>query len=188
LDETLFVLAARPPHKSESNAADSKHRLAMLELAVAGQPGLRVSNIEVLRDGPSYSIDTLQEITRTRPAEELFFILGIDAYLDIDTWSRPELLLELANVIVTTRPGHIFPPGGLQPPVAGANACCYDPSIRCFVHSSGHQLSSCEIQDVDISASEIRRRLVDGNSIEDLTGTAVARYIHDHSLYGAHAS
>jgi nicotinate-nucleotide adenylyltransferase len=184
----LFVLAARPPHKTKSNAADSKHRLAMLELAVAGQPDLQVSDIEVLRDGPSYSVDTLREISRMRPTEELFFILGIDAYLDIDTWSRPELLLELANVIVTTRPGHNFPPGGLQPPVAGADACCYDSSIRCFVHSSGHQLSSCEIRDMDISASEIRRRLVDGDSIEDLTGAAVARYIHDHSLYGVRTS
>ena len=185
LDSVLLVLSARPPHKSDAQPATANHRLAMLELAAAGKPGIEPSDIEVRRSGPSYTVDTLQEILRGEPAARLFLILGIDAYLDVNSWSRPEALLELANVVVTTRPGHAFPPEGLRPPVAGAEACCYDESIRCFVHNSGHVLASCEVPDVDVSASRIRQRLAHGEPIEDLTGPAVSAYIHQHGLYGA---
>lgn len=157
----------------------------MLELATAGKPGIEACDIEVRRSGPSYTVDTLQALLREEPGARLFLILGIDAYLEVDSWSRPEALLELANVIVTTRPGHTFPPDALRPPVAGAEACCYDEAIRCFVHNSGHVLTSCEVPDVDVSASRIRQRLADGESVEDLTGPAVSAYIHQHGLYGA---
>jgi nicotinate-nucleotide adenylyltransferase len=185
LDRTLLVLSARPPHKAGAQPADANHRLAMLEIAAASNPGIEASDIEMRRSGPSYTVDTLQQILRGEPAAQLFLILGIDAYAEVDSWSRPEALLELANIVVTTRPGHAFPPDALRPPVAGAEACCYDEIIRCFVHNSGHVLTSCEVPDVDVSASRIRQRLADGESIEDLTGPAVSAYIHQHGLYGA---
>ena len=157
----------------------------MLELATGDNPLFEVCDLEIKRPGPSYTVDTLAEIGSENPGTDLFFIIGIDAYDEINTWSRPEQLLQLAHIIVTTRPGHEFPDGAPLPPIAGANACCYDPCIGCCVHESGHMLIGAEIRGIEVSASHVRKCLATGRPIDTMTGKAVASYIRSHRLYGA---
>jgi nicotinate-nucleotide adenylyltransferase len=183
LDCVLLVLSARPPHKSEVAHASVEHRFAMLELATAGHPLLEPSDVEIRRRGASYTVDTLRELSRTRPGVELFLIVGIDAWLEVDTWHRPAELLALANVVVTTRPGAPFPNTGPLPPVAARGACCYDPTIGSYVHSSGHRLVVQAIDGIEASSTEIRRRISQNLPIDHLVAPPVALYIHRHGLY-----
>ncbi len=183
LDRVLLVLSARPPHKPDAHPAPIEHRLAMLALAARADPRIEASDIEVRRPGPSYTVDTLSALARRCPEAALYLIVGIDAYRDIDTWSRPESLLRLANIIVTNRPG-LTDEARPKPPVAARNACCYDPTIDAYVHESGHQLVFHSINGVEVSATEIRNRIRRGLPVHDLTGPAVARYIAEHGLYG----
>jgi nicotinate-nucleotide adenylyltransferase len=183
LERVLLVLSARPPHKAEVAHASVEDRLAMLRLAVAGHPLLEASDAEVRRSGASYTVDTLSELARARPEAELFLIVGIDAWLEVDTWHRPEELLARANVIVTTRPGAHFPRTGVVPPVVARAACCYDPSIGSYVHKSGHRLAVQPIDGVEASSTDIRRRVREGRPIDHLVEPSVADYIHRHGLY-----
>jgi nicotinate-nucleotide adenylyltransferase len=195
LDRVLLVLSARPPHKSDGDAAaPDKDRWQMLRLALdedrlahSGDALLEASDIELRRSGPSYTVDTLRELGALHPRAELFLVLGIDAYEEIDTWSRPGEILELASVIVTSRPGCDFAQGSVIPPVAARSSAGYDPSIGVYVHTSGHTLCGHRIGGIEVSATDIRRRVRTGLPIAHLTGDAVARYITEHGLYGSGA-
>lgn len=192
LDRVLLVLAGTPPHKDSLSATPAQLRWQMLELAAqspvasgalySGAP-LEPCDIELRRDGPSWTVDTLSELKQREPDTEFFLILGIDAYQDIDTWSRPEAILELSNVIVTSRPGHSFDSQPPVPPVAARDNARYDPDIGAYVHTSGHRLLTHRIRGIEVSATEIRRRVRDGQPIDDLTGASVARFINEHQLY-----
>jgi nicotinate-nucleotide adenylyltransferase len=196
LDRVLLVLSARPPHKSggEDAAADDM-RWRMLRLAVEESRRrypdaavLEASDLELRRSGPSFTVDTLRELQALHPAARLFLILGIDAYDEVDTWSRPGELLELASVIVTSRPGCDFTPGAVIPPVASRSSATYDSSIGGHVHTSGHTLRGHRIGGIEVSATDIRDRVRAGLPVAHLTGEDVARFIHEHALYGAGAA
>ncbi|HXC52690.1 MAG TPA: nicotinate-nucleotide adenylyltransferase [Candidatus Limnocylindrales bacterium] len=111
LTRVLLVLSARPPHKTAGEAAPAADRWQMLELAAAkanaSSPDVifEPCDIEMRRDAPSWTVDTLKEIAGRHPHSDLFLILGADAYAEIDSWSRPGEIPALANIIVTTRPG-----------------------------------------------------------------------------------
>lgn len=189
LDRVLLVLSARPPHKGGEAAAPAALRWRMLELAVAERREagagvlLEPCDLELRRDAPSWTVDTLRELQALHPDDELFFVLGIDAWLEVDTWSRPGELLALANVIVTTRPGLEFPPGAPEPPFAARGDARYDPDLGAHVHKSGHTLRGHRIRGLEISATDIRRRVKAGLPIDALTGPAVARFIAEQRLY-----
>lgn len=193
LERVLLVLSARPPHKSGGEeAAPDEMRWQMLQLALdedrrshSGSVALEASDVELRRSGPSYTVDTLREIGALHAGAELFLILGIDAYEEIDTWSRPGEILELASVIVTSRPGCDFAQGAVIPPVAARASARYDPSIGVHVHTSGHTLRGHRIDGIEVSATDIRRRVRTGLPVAHLTGNAVARYILEHGLYGS---
>jgi nicotinate-nucleotide adenylyltransferase len=188
LERVLLVLAATPPHKRAAGAAPAELRWQMLELAAreAGRDGaiLEPCDMEMRRSGPSYTVDTLRELAALDPSAEIFLIVGIDAWQDVDTWSRPGEILELASVVVTTRPGREFPQGGPIPPVAARPVSRYDPAIGVHFHSSGHTLRGHRIRGIEVSATDIRRRVRAGLPVDSLTGPAVARFIAEHRLYG----
>jgi nicotinate-nucleotide adenylyltransferase len=146
---------------------------------------LEASDLELRRSGPSYTVDTLRELGAVHPGAQLFLIVGIDAYEEIDTWSRPGEILELASVIVTSRPGCDFAQGSVIPPVAARSSARYDPSIGVHVHTSGHTLRGHRIGGIEVSATDIRRRVRAGQPVAHLTGGAVARFIQEHGLYGS---
>ena len=187
LDPVLLLLSARPPHKGEKAEAPVADRWAMIQLSVETDPRLQACDLEVRREGPSYTSDTLAELAGLYPDHSLYLILGEDAYREIDSWHRPDLLLERANLIVTSRPGEASSRGDrtLPPPFAAQSACCYDPAINGYVHSSGHRLIEYALGGVDVSSSEVRRRARAGQPLDSLTGPAVAAYIADHGLYRA---
>jgi len=183
LERVLMVVSARPPHKGGSGAAPAADRLEMLRLAVAGDTLLDPCGIELRREGPSYTVDTLQELAATHADADLFLIVGIDAWREVDTWSRPEALAEFASVVVTSRPGCDEGPPAPLPPVAARDLARYDPRIGFHVHNSGHAYYGHRLRGIDASATDIRRRVRDGLPIDHLTGPAVARYIREHGLY-----
>jgi nicotinate-nucleotide adenylyltransferase len=105
LDEIFLVPAALPPHKIPGDVAASADRLNMLNLALGADSGLKVSDVELNRSGPSYTIDTVQHFKQTLPAESrLFLIMGLDAFLEIDTWKSYRKLLTQIPLIVINRP------------------------------------------------------------------------------------
>jgi nicotinate-nucleotide adenylyltransferase len=159
--------------------------MAMLELAAARDVRLEACDIEVKRPGPSYTIDTLLTLRATRPEQQLYLLLGLDAYLEIDSWERSGQLLDHANIVVTTRPGLNAPSAArLEPPFAARDACCYDPSIGCHVHSSGHTLRLHQLRyGVSVSASLVRDRIRAGLPVDGLVENDVAAYIDTHRLY-----
>ena len=179
LAELRWVPAAQPAHR-EAPHADAHQRLAMVEMAIAGQPGFIADDRELLRDGPSYMVDTLAS-TRAQigPNTPLGLVIGADAYAGLNTWSRWETLLDHAHLIVMTRPD--------APPVAT--------EIRAW--SGAHQagdLSSLQLNPsgtvwfqtvtaLTISASDIRARIAAGLSPRYLLPESVAEYISEHGLY-----
>jgi nicotinate-nucleotide adenylyltransferase len=172
LDVVLVIPAARPPHKVGVPMAPAADRLAMVELAVAGEVGLSASRIEIDRAGPSWTIDTLAGIAEAARLAghdaELTLILSADAFAGLPAWHEPDRLLQAARIAVAPRPGHAPPSLDALPPDLRALATA-------TVFLAGPNM--------DVSATEIRRRVAAGLSIEGLVAPPVARYIEEHHLY-----
>jgi nicotinate-nucleotide adenylyltransferase len=183
LDRVAFVPANRPPHKPDRVLADGRHRLAMVELAVAGNPAFRACGQEIERGGISYSIDTLEAFATIERGAELFFIVGIDAFGEMQTWKDAARLFELASVVVTNRPPHPAPATIEHLPVAAREAFCYDPRTLSYRHRSGTHLHFLRITGLDISATAVRERIRRDLSIRYLVPADVERYLHEHGLY-----
>ena len=180
LDEVLFVPAALPPHKESATLVPAAHRLRMVELAIAGVPGFRVSTIELDRPGPSFSIDTLRALhTRLGAATRLVLVLGWDAFCEFHTWKEHTAIFGLADVVVVTRP----PASVREIPLAAREGFWYDPNSDVYRHGSGHVLKLQRITALDISAASIRAHVAAGRSIRFLVPPAVDSYIAEHGLY-----
>jgi nicotinate-nucleotide adenylyltransferase len=183
LDALAFVPTNRPPHKPDRRLADGRQRLAMVELAVGGNPAFYASSLEVDRGGISYSIDTLEALAAIDRNAELFFIVGVDAFGEMQTWKDATRLFGLANVVVTNRPPHAAGTSIEHLPVAAQQAFCYDPATLSYRHRSGTRLHFHSITALDISATALRERVRRGQSIRYLVPPDVERYIGEHGLY-----
>jgi nicotinate-nucleotide adenylyltransferase len=183
LDRVYFVPANQPPHKPGRRLAEGRARLAMVEIAIAGNPAFRASDVELNRGGTSYSIDTVQSFATTEPGALLFFIVGIDTFREMHTWKDTARLFELANVVVTSRPPNAIDPSIEHLPVAAQEAFCYDPITLSYRHRSGTRLCFLPITGIDVSATAIRERSHRGQSIRYLVPQDVERYIREHGLY-----
>lgn len=168
LDRVLFVPCARPPHKKPDRLAPARHRLAMLRAAIKGKKGFGVSTVELGRGGVSYSVDTLGELRRRWPGARFYFIIGADTLSELHLWRRIGELLRLCEFVTMRRPGFVFPKGrlGLGDPWPGR--------LRANLFK-GHL--------VDVSSSDIRRRVREGRGIRRLVPAAVERYILKNGLY-----
>lgn len=184
LDRVLFIPALLQPHKGGSTPAPARDRLRMAELAVAKNPALKVSAIELRRPGKSYSVDTLRHFAALRPRAELYFILGWDAFLAVHRWKDFEDVFFLSHFIVTSRPGY---PGALalrRLPVVVRRLFCYDRKKHAYRHrSAGNCLFFHPITGIAISASDIRKRVREGKSIRYLVPREVELYIKARHLY-----
>lgn len=183
LDCVYFIPALNPPHKPNVHLTDGRHRMRMVELAVADNPFFRASDIEIRRRGTSYSVDTLLVLQKAEPDASLHFILGMDAFREMHTWRDPSRIFEIANVVVTTRPQHEMTPSIEHLPVAAREAFCYDLNTRSYPHRNGTVLHFLSITGLDISATVIRSRRREGGSVRYLLTPEVERYIRDHRLY-----
>jgi len=183
LERVLFIPSAVPPHKAGAEVVAAEHRLAMVRLAVAGNPAFRVSTIEIRRAGHSYSVDTLRLLHTRLPGCRFVFILGMDAFRDIATWKEYAAIFSLCDIVVISRPPDDQAPGLDALPIAVRSAFCYGSSKLEMRHTSGCCIRFQRISALDISASSIRQRLRAGRSIRYLVPASVERYIARHGLY-----
>jgi len=168
LDRLVFVPAGQPPHKLDQALTDPEQRLEMVRLAVADEPRLVVSRIDVDRPGPSYSVDTVSLLQKEWGVRaQIYFLIGADLLADLTTWHQPRRLLELCQVVAVGRPGHKVDVAALNRRFAGA------PPVVLLE----------DVSPIDVSATEVRRRVAGGQSIEGLVPPAVAAYIQAHGLY-----
>ncbi len=183
LDRVLFIPASVPPHKQRQDATAALDRLKMVRLAIAKNPGFAVSDVEILRPGKSYSLDTLRDFARQRRNDSLYFILGVDAFREIGSWKDFQEIFPLCHMIVTSRPGcgDLLKLGDI--PVAARKLFCYDPQKKAYRHTSGTRLHFLKLTDIAISASEIRARVKAGKSIRYLVPSGVEAYIKRRGLY-----
>jgi nicotinate-nucleotide adenylyltransferase len=169
LDQIVFVPAARPPHKDLEEVLESQHRYEMVQIALEDNPNFAVSAIELERQGMSYTIETIEAFLRMFPEAEIFFILGVDALLLINTWKEVKHLINLCNFIVVTRPGYILNKK--------------DECFRDIPDSLWDKTRIISIPGLFISSSDIRRRVAQGRTIKYLLPSAVEEYIAEHNLY-----
>lgn len=161
LDKVLFVVAATPPHKSGEVALDAEARLALVEAAIADEQKMAVSRLEIERDGPSYTADTIQQLQQQYPDAELYLIIGNDSLLDLPRWYNPGGILDHAHLLVVPRAGISEP---IPPELEGH----YD--MLPFAVSG-------------LSSTEIRQRLAEGESVESLVPDTVSTRIREEGLY-----
>lgn len=183
LERVTFVPAGRPPHKPNRDLAPPRDRLAMIELAIADNPRFAASSVEIDRGGISYFVDTLETFVRGEPRAEWFFIVGIDAFREMHTWKDLPRALELASLVVTSRPPHDVERSIAHLPVAAREAFCYDPSTLSFRHTTGTSLQFLSITGLDVSATAVREHARLGHSIRYLVPAAVERHLRESRLY-----
>jgi len=169
LEEVLVMPAGEPWLKAGQRVTAAFHRMAMVELAVAGDPFLRASDIETQRDGPTYTVDTLAELHRKfGPGSELYLVLGTDSLIEIGRWHQPRRLFELSSLVGIVRPG------AAELDLGALDAISPEASGRVKL-LDGPML--------DVRAATLRRHVSQGLSIADFVPEAVDAYIHQHRLY-----
>lgn len=174
LESVLFVPAGTPPHKLEQRLSAAQDRLAMIDLAIEGNPAFRSSSVELDRPGPSYTVDTLEQLAgeaRGRGSETPFrmvFIMSVEALLGFPDWHEPQRLLECAEVAVARR-------RGIRRPSATW--------LRQHFPGLEHRFRFLDGPELGHSSTDIRRRVSDGRSIRYLVPPSVEAYIHCHQLY-----
>ncbi|WP_434969393.1 nicotinate-nucleotide adenylyltransferase [Microbacterium sp. bgisy207] len=159
LDEVVFVPTGQPWQKQE--VTESEHRYLMTVIATASNPSFSVSRVDIDRDGPTYTIDTLRDLQRLNPGADLYFITGADAIAQILSWRNHDELWELAHFVAVSRPGHVLNTDGL--PV--------------------EDVSQLEIPALAISSTDCRDRVRGGHPVWYLVPDGVVQYIAKHHLY-----
>ena len=168
LARVLFVPAADPPHKSAAQVrASAAHRLAMVELAIAGNPRFGLSRVDIDRAGPHYSVDMLRLLGAQFPQAELVFLIGVDSLRDLPTWSRPQELLRLATLGVMRRPFVEVDLAALEAQLPGVS----------------ERIAWIDAPLIDIAARDLARRVACSYSIRYQVTENVRAYIARHKLY-----
>jgi nicotinate-nucleotide adenylyltransferase len=185
LERVLVMPTGTPPHRAAPPTASRFHRFAMTALAVTGLDGLLVSDLEIGITEPCYTFDTLARLHATGlAASQIYFITGADAFQEIETWNWYPRVLEMAQFVVVSRPGHAA--GGLPaklPALAArmrAAATGVDASRQ---PASPLEVLLVDVATRDVSSTEVRQRLEAGISVAGLVPAAVATYIAQHGLY-----
>lgn len=184
LEQMIFIPAAKPPHKSEVEVVSFDHRWHMMELAIEGNPLFVLSDLEYQRPGISYSVETLTQLSKERGgSEELYFVLGLDAFLELQTWKSYRELFSLCHFIVVARPG--FSPEALDAMLTTQVSDRYslDIQVQGYRHPSLHTVYYREVTLLDISSSAIRKLLAEGGTVRYLLPEKVEEYIQQQRLY-----
>ena len=163
LDEVVFVPTGMPWQKTK--VTEGEHRYLMTVIATASNPRFTVSRVDIDRDGPTYTIDTLRDLKAARPDAELFFITGADAIAQILGWRDHDELWQLAHFVAVSRPGHVLSTEGLP----------------------SEDVSQLEVPALAISSTDCRARVRSGNPVWYLVPDGVVQYIAKHHLYRSEA-
>ena len=166
LDEVVFVPTGDPWQKSDRRVSPAEHRYLMTVIATAANPRFTVSRVDVDRDGPTYTIDTLRDLRALHPEAELYFITGADALADIFTWRDADEIFELARFVGCTRPG-------------------YEMDAATLAAIPADRVTMVEIPALAISSTDCRHRHARGEPVWYLVPDGVVQYIAKHHLYPA---
>jgi len=191
LDQVFLIPAALPPHKQSGEIADADDRLKMIDLAVGEDTGLVVSGVELSRPGPSYTIDTVHHFQKTLPDNSrLFLVMGLDAFLEIDSWKSYHDLLATVSLIVINRPGEKNDKTtDERSAVADFLRAAFSDNYRYVSSESGYSAPNRamiyihHVTPLDISSTRIRKLVREGRSIEFLVPRKVLKYINHKGLY-----
>jgi nicotinate-nucleotide adenylyltransferase len=171
LTRVLFVPAGQPPHKIGEQITPAEHRVAMLELAIRANPHFSLSLVDVERDGPSYTVDTLRLLrSEWGPDASFYFVIGGDSLRDLPTWYDPAGILDQATIVALLRPGYADVEAERAMLVARL------PALK-------QRLIVVEGPRMDLSSTELRRRVATGRPIKYQTPDEVEDYIRRHRLY-----
>ncbi|MDB5108491.1 MAG: nicotinate-nucleotide adenylyltransferase [Candidatus Binatus sp.] len=183
LDLVYFVPAASPPHKVEGELAPADHRMQMVRLATKGNRHFMASDVEIRRTGRSYTIDTVRHYLATlRQPATLYLLMGADQFSELETWKDPEELVRLCNIAVHSRPLSDAP-GPPRISVAALKRFGYTEEDDHYLQPGGKTLSFLDTTFFPVSATEIRRKLQRGKSINYLIPGDVVDYIQRHQVY-----
>ncbi len=191
LDKIYLIPSALPPHKEYNKVADAKNRIAMTRLAVSDSPDLIVSDIELKRSGLSYTIDTVHHFKSSLPENTvLYLIMGLDAFLEVDTWKSYQDLFRLIPFIVMSRPGPGYNDTTLRWKTfeeylkSRISAGYHFSSSRSgYVHDEKQSIFIFEVTPVDISSTKIRVLISKGESVQTLVPERVGGFIKTKGLY-----
>jgi nicotinate-nucleotide adenylyltransferase len=175
----LLMPAHIPPHKSAEQDPGAEHRLAMCRLLVDGEAGLSVCGLEVERAGPSYTVDTLEQIHASDPESELTFIVGADIARTLPAWREPVKVLEFAHLAVAERSGTS------AEEVLETIAALRDGGSAASPGAGDVRFLRMPV--VEVSSSSVRARVSRAEPVDQLVGPAVADYISEHGLYRSSA-
>jgi nicotinate-nucleotide adenylyltransferase len=168
LEKVLFVVALLPPHKLDEEVTPVEHRLAMVRLGIASNPHFEISCVDVDRPGPSYTVDTISILQEQwGPDTELFFVMGLDSLVEVPTWHQPERLIRLCHLVAVSRPRFEVDMRQLEASVPGISS----------------RVEIIDMPEVDISSSDLQRRVKEGLPIKYQVPEEVERYIIEHHLY-----
>jgi nicotinate-nucleotide adenylyltransferase len=168
LDRLLWVLTPDPPHKQGQAITPLKHRLAMVKLAIAGNPQFELSTVELNRSGPQYALETLNILAGQNPGSNLIYLMGGDSLRDLPTWHRPVEFVSACHLIgVMHRPGAAFDLPELEKILPGLT----------------FKVRFAEAPLIDISACDIRKRVAEWRPFRYFLSPEVYTYISDHALY-----
>ena len=186
LDEVVFIPTLVSPHKSSETMASSSHRLNMLNISVKGNPRFRVSDMELRREPPSYTIDTLRSLKQSGPENGYYFIMGCELFMEIDTWKDFAKLFNYSSFVVFRRPGYDSSDSTSPIPLALENDFRYSYSDRgmdVFAHKSSNELFFVDIAGIRVSSTEVRNLARHGSSLRYLVASEVEEYIAENGLY-----
>ena len=184
LERMLMVPCGIPPHR-EQPGVSSDVRLAMLKLAIRDFPELEIDERELKRGGPSYSVDTLQSVREQMPGQSLAMCIGIDAFAALNTWHRWQDLFGLAHIVVAHRPGWSMGKltGQLPAELQDQLNQRYEADVEEISSNLAGKIFDLKVTEIDISSSNIRKRIENNESISGLVPVAVEGYINKHHLY-----
>ena len=183
LDDVIVVPAAQNPKKAAIEGITNDQRLTMLKRGLSEYSEfVKIDDQELKRGGPSFSVETIRNYAKVVAPENLYVIVGLDQFNDFDHWKEFKEILTLANLVVVTRPGHTLPfseqdmPEGLRPLIAAFD--------RAFVQlSTGRTIEFVRLQDMDVSASDVRKRLRSGRNVDAHISIGVEEFIREENLY-----
>lgn len=169
LDKVLFIPTGNNPMKTTDGDIDAKFRYEMTKKGTTGNDSFEVLDIELKREGYTYTIDTLEELKRLCPGDEFYFIVGADIVFDIDEWKRADEVLKMVTLVTTFRPGY--------------DQNRLDRRVEELREFYGTRIFKMYAPEMDISSSEIRSRVKHGYSIKYLLPDSVEAYIYEKELY-----
>jgi len=168
LEKVLFVVAGVPPHKQDEDVTPVEHRLAMVRLGIASNPHFGISRVDVERPGPSYTVDTISILQEQwGPEVELFFVMGLDSLVEVPTWHQPQRLIRLCRFVAVSRPGFEVDMRQLEDSVPGISS----------------RVEIIDMPEVEISSSDLQRRVHEGLPIKYQVPEEVESYISKFRLY-----